>query len=75
MSLMGTSDLIYTFSRADVEVKAKFKDSISKVRDWRSYSLVVKKYPLTNAIKDKTLAPWGFTTHWGKVPINCSKMY
>lgn len=57
MSLKGTSNLTYTFLGVDMKVKAKFKGSTSKIRNWRSNFLMMKKCLLADVVEDETLTP------------------
>lgn len=75
MAIKRVSYLIHAFSRVDMEVKAKFKGSLSKLRDWKANFIVVKKLIMMNAAKDEAFALWGFTTHEGEISINWGKKY
>lgn len=70
MAMKGDSDLPYDFSKANIEVKAKFKSLLSKVRDWKANFLVVKKCLSVNITEDEAFTPWDFITHGGQDPTN-----
>lgn len=57
MATKRDSDLTYAFSGVDIQVKAKFKSSFSKVRDWKANFVVVKKSLLIIIIEVKALTP------------------
>lgn len=56
MVTKGASDHTYTLFRVDIEVKAKFKGSLFKVRDKKANFIVEKKSFPTNATKAKAFA-------------------
>lgn len=50
MAIKGDSDLTYAFFGVDIEVKAKFKSLLSKVRDWKVNFVIMKKSFSMNAV-------------------------
>lgn len=55
ISTKGNSDLTYTLSSADKEVKAKFKDLFSKMHDWKAHFVIIRRLIMYYSFDDALL--------------------